>query len=252
MELSHLAAPATILGRLLSSDICCRRGCGTCSAPCQPCVPRPGKGTEEFGTLLRCPAQGYCCSEETLFAEPSTRLPCLVTGKASTLCSDTVTSPEGWDAGLRGPSCWLLAPGTAGLLHSSYLPCKNGTGRVKTPEEGSRFPPRGQGHRVGLSRAVLGSSLRHNAADTAQLQLQQGAAPAGMQGCSGPLPNLVEQAEPSCERGGGDTGAGLPISTLYLLQGPLAATFRRRGSLAASSAAASRLELMEVRAHGLR
>lgn len=174
MELSHLAAPATILGRLLSSDICCRRGCGTCSAPCQPCVPRPGKGTEEFGTLLRCPAQGYCCSEETLFAEPSTRLPCLVTGKASTLCSDTVTSPEGWDAGLRGPSCWLLAPGTAGLLHSSYLPCKNGTGRVKTPEEGSCFPPRGQGHRVGLSRAVLGSSLRHNAADTAQLQLQQG------------------------------------------------------------------------------
>eukprot|EP00076_Gallus_gallus_P033547 XP_024999085.1 uncharacterized protein LOC101747663 isoform X4 [Gallus gallus] len=35
-------------------------------------------------------------------------------------------------------------------------------------------------------------------------------------------------------------------------RGPLAATFRRGGSLAASSAAASRLELMEVRAHGLR
>lgn len=45
---------------------------------------------------------------------------------------------------------------------------------------------------------------------------------------------------PPADGGGGDAGTELPISTLYLLQGPLAVTFKRQGGLAARELAAGR------------
>lgn len=40
--------------------------------------------------------------------------------------------------------------------------------------------------------------------------------------------------------GGGNAGTELPISTLYLLQGPLAVTFKRQGGLASRELAVGR------------
>lgn len=94
MELSHLAAPAGLLGRLIPCDICHCRGPGQGSA-----VPQPGRWQGQQLVLgfwedagVRCGIRDSCSSAETRSAEPSTELLCLVSGKASTLCSDTVTS----------------------------------------------------------------------------------------------------------------------------------------------------------------
>lgn len=82
------------------------------------CCPQPGRAREgrwqqlalafRQDTDVRCGTRGSCGSAETCSAEPSTRLPRLVSGKASTLVSDSVTSP-GTGRRAQGAASWLTA-----------------------------------------------------------------------------------------------------------------------------------------------